>query len=394
MSKEQKILLPDTVDFEMRGGNHPDQEMDGFERGIASQAYNMTVGNPVFAERGYKWAYNWVYFHTIWQSRDPRIINLWYRLEPYPRFLEVEATQACHLKCIQCENTYWDEPKTMLSFDDYKRIVDQFPDLVWCSPNGLGDPFLNKDFWRMLEYDKSRGTCGEIYSNTSLLKPSDMGRFVDLGLEYFKFSIDAATKETYEKVRVGIDYDVVIDNLVALHEWKLKRHSIFPKIHIHYLVMKDTVGEAKQMLDFLHSLKIDVDEIMYSRLLHNFPEIKEQYIEFPPTLGVELQEYGRKLGIKVTFNEDSVVDKPPANECLAFQMPYIFPDGTVIPCCCMNEQNRRQWQRDNSMGNIFQTSFREIWYGERYNKLRRLLREGHIIDASPMCAICNIYDGE
>ncbi len=385
-------MVPPTVDIEMRGGSHPHPEMDALELQIAEQAFQLCLQDPVFAERGYAWSYRWCYFHTIWQSRDPKIIDLWYRLEPYPRFLEVEATQTCNLKCVQCEGTYWNEPPTMLSLNDFKNIVDQFPDPVWISPNALGEPFLNRDFWGMLEYGRSKGALGEIYSNTSMLTPRDMRRFVDMGLEYFKFSLDAATKETYEKVRVGINHDQVIENLIALHEYKLKRHSPFPKIQIHYLVFKDTVAEAPKMLDFLHGLKVDIDAVMYSRLLWNFPEIADRYIEVPPELPAQLVEKGRQLNINVCFNEDIPQNQPPANECLAFQMPYVFPDGTVIPCCAANERNQRQWQRENSMGNILDTPFREIWSGERYIKLRQSLREKRISEASKMCAMCNIYN--
>ncbi len=387
-------MIPAAVDIEMRGGSHPHPEMDTLETQIAEQAFQLTLQEPIFAERGYRFAYNWTYFHTIWQSRDPKIIDLWYRLDPYPRFLEVEATQACNLRCVQCEHTYWNEPPTMLTFDNYRKIIDQFPDLVWCSPNALGEPFLNPDFWRMLEYGRSKGALGEIYSNTSMLTPKDMRRFVDMGLEYFKFSIDAATKETYEKTRVGINHDQVIENLVALHEYKLKRHTPFPKIQIHYLVFKDTLVEAPQMLDYLHNLNIDIDSVMYSRLLWNFPEIADRYIEVPPELPAQLVEKGRKLNLNVCFNEDIPQNQPPANECLAWQMPYIFPDGTVISCCCHNEANRRQWQREHSMGNIFQKPMREIWRDKPYTQLRKQLRLGNIPQASPCCAICNIYNRE
>ncbi len=387
-------MIPDVVDLEMRGGSHPHPEMDTIERQIAEQAFQLTLSNPIFAERGYAWSYKWVYFHNVWQSRDPKIIDLWYRLEPYPRFLEVEVTQMCHLKCVQCEHTYWNEPDSMLSYNDFTKIIDQFPDLIWLSPNALGEPFLNKDFWRMLEYGRAKGTLGEIYSNTSMLKPSDMRRFVDMGLEYFKFSFDAPTKETYEKIRVGINFDTVVENIVALHEYKLKKHTPFPKLQIHYLVMKDTIREAPKMLDFLHDLHIDVDAVMYSRLLWNFPEIENQYIEFPQILATELLKKGERLRIPVCFNEDAFGNKPPVNDWLAGQMPYVFPDVTVISCCCHNERNQRQWQRETSMGNIFDAPFREIWRGERYTQLRRELRAKNISGASKPCQICNIYNRE
>ena len=101
---------------------------------------------------------------------------------------------------------------------------------------------------------------------------------------------------------------------------------------------------------------------------------------------------GRKVGINVGFNADLPETKPPASECNVLSMPYIFPDGTVISCCCMNEQNRRDWQRQTAMGNVFETPMRDIWYGEKYTKLRKMLWAKKPEEAHPVCKICNIYD--
>ncbi len=69
-------------------------------------------------------------------------------------------------------------------------------------------------------------------------------------------------------------------------------------------------------------------------------------------------------------------------------MPFIFVTGHVIPCCAENEANAREFQKKTSMGNVFKQSFREIWYGEKYRSLRKMLREGKV---PPPCVNCPIY---
>jgi len=151
------------------------------------------------------------------------------------------------------------------------------------------------------------------------------------------------------------------------------------------------MNEAEQFLDFIKSLNIDTRSVLFSRLLWYYPEIEELYTEVPPELTERLVIKGQSLGISSMCN---LHNKPtiPANECTAWLMPYIFPDGDVISCCCMNEQNRRDWQKQTKLGNIFEKSFREIWYDKPYVTLRHKLHERDIKGAHPCCEICNIMD--
>jgi len=385
--------VPESVDFEMRGGSHPDKEMDELERTIAQDAYNKVLNLPSWGELGFKRAYNFNHLLKIYMTRDPKTIRLLYRLRPYPSYIEMEVTQKCPIRCIMCEHTYWDEKNIELTYDKYKFAMDQFPELKWAGNNALGDPFTNKDYGKMIKLLDDRGVVQELYATTALLKERDMEQFTTRkGFVFFKFSIDAATKETYEKIRVGIDWDRVVANIKALDDYKKKHNKYFPLVHFHFIIMKDNIHEVLDYLDFLNDLHIDIANVTYSRLLHNFPEINNLFVEIPRYLCNKLVEKGRKLNIPVSFNADLPERKPPASECTAWLMPYIFPDGTVISCCCMNEQNRRYWQRETRMGNIFETPMREIWNGEAYTKLLDELWKKNVRQAHEVCKICNIYD--
>jgi hypothetical protein len=222
-----------------------------------------------------------------------------------------------------------------------------------------------------------------------------MEKFVKSSAQvYVKFSLDGATKKTYETIRPNVDFDHVIENVKALNDYKLKHHKHFPEIHFHYLVMKNNIHECEEYLEMIDKLEIDCGGVMFSQLLWNYPEVNHLYATIPQDLVARLQEKGRKLNIPVSFNADSTSCKPPANECVAWTMPYIFPDGSVIPCCAANERNQRTWQRQTCMGNVFQTPFREIWDGEKYKKLRELLWKKDVKNAHPCCTMCNIYDNE
>ena len=390
------MAIPENVDFEMRGGDHPDAEMNAVEKSVAERAFQNVMLSPAWVELGMKGAYNLMHLFTFYMSRDPRIIKLLYRLQPYPEYIEMEVVQwICPLKCRMCEIQYTEEEPIQLKFKDFKYAMDQFPNLHWAGNNGLGDPFTNPEYRKMLKYLDDKHVCQEIYMTSHLLKPTDMEFFAKARAQaYVKFSLDGATAKTYESIRKGVDFNHVIENIKALDDYKKKHNKHFPEIHFHYLVMKDNIHECEQYLDMIDGLGINVGGVMYSQLLWNWDGVKNMYTKIPEELGRRLVERGRKLGIPVSFNADSSSCKPPANECVAWTMPYIFPDGTVISCCCNNERGARTWQRETSMGNIFKTPFREIWGNEKYTKLRNCLWNKKVMEAHDVCRICNIYDNK
>ena len=53
---------------------------------------------------------------------------------------------------------------------------------------------------------------------------------IELGIERIYFSIEGATKETYEKIRVGANYDKVIDNIKRFIQLKKEMKSPIPEI--------------------------------------------------------------------------------------------------------------------------------------------------------------------
>jgi len=339
--------------------------------------------------KGVKWTYNYIHFITFYDTRNPFLIKLLQWLEPYPSYIEIEPTTRCSLRCIMCEHTYWDEPSRDMTFEEFKSIVDQFPKLKWIGLTGIGQSFLNKDFLKMLEYVKSKGVYVELYDDFNLIDEKIAEKLVDLGVERIFASIDAATKETYERIRVGGKFERVINNVRNLDRLKKEKGEYFPELCFHYIIMKENLNEVIKYIELLHSLELDVTFVQFTRMLHSFEETKNLFVEVPEELIAEAEEKAKELGIKVMWNLDVPKKKPPINKCTAWTMPFIFVTGHVIPCCAGNEAKRREFQKATSLGNVFEQSFRDIWYGKKYKELRRKIRKGEV---PPPCVDCPLFD--
>jgi len=340
--------------------------------------------------KGFKYTYNLIHFHTFFGTKNPLLVKLLYWLEPYPSYIEIEVTTRCNMRCIMCEHTYWNEPNRDMSFEEFKSIVDQFPKLKWIGLTGIGESFINKDFMKMLRYVKSKNIFVELYDTFYFIDEKTARELIEMGIDKIFISLDAATKETYEKIRAGSNFELVINNLRNFFKLREKMKAYFPQIAFHYIVNKLNLKEIPQYLDLVHSITQEKDVIVQiTRMLHEFKEVKDLFVEIPEETTREANKKAEELGIKIVWNADIPQEKPPIKKCTEWIMPFIFVTGHVIPCCSGNEAGHRDFQKETALENVFEQSFKEIWCSERYKTLRRMLRQGKV----PLpCKNCCLYE--
>src|SRR5256884_4535437 len=121
---------------------------------------------------------------------------------PPPRSIYIKPPSRCNELCQQCPRTLLSrEDDRDLSFEDFRYIVDQFPELERVVLHGLGEPLLNKDLPQMILYLKARGIYVLFNSNGILLNARRGQELIDAGLDEYRLSMDGATRETYARVR-------------------------------------------------------------------------------------------------------------------------------------------------------------------------------------------------
>lgn len=347
-------------------------------------------------EKGIWFTYNLWWLSTFYSYSDNFLRNLLYlkiypflKWFPHPTSIEIEVTTKCNLRCLMCEHTYWNEQASDMSFEQVKSIIDQFPVLRWIAFTGIGEIFLNKDLVKMYVYLKNRwpGIHIELFDTFYFIDEERAKKILDLGLDTVFISIDAATKETYEKIRVGSDFNRVVSNIRRFIELKKEMRTYFPEIIFHYVINKMNLGEAISFIEFVKSL--GGENIFFTRLLHSFKEVRDLSIDVPADLSCQILEKAKQLGIYITWNGDTCVNKTHISHCNAWITPFVYVSGDVVPCCAMNEANTRDFQKQNSLGNVFRQSFKEIWYGEKFSNLRKEMRRGKV---PLLCRDCPMFD--
>ncbi len=254
-----------------------------------------------------------------------------------PVEVSIEITTHCNLACIMCPRQLINRPLEEMKFPLFKKIIKEMKgsaELIYL--HGLGEPLLCAHFFKFLKYAKSQKLAVGISTNATLLNPKKSKKLLDLGIDYIIFAIDAATKKTYEKIRVGGDFVKVKKNVQDFLKMKKTRKNP-PFIVIQFITMKENQHEANLFLkDWRHS-GADVVRV-------------KPVVDF----------FSKKKPKKTILS----------SRCFyPYRMINIYFDGTVVPCCVDNFS-------DHVLGNIQEQSLKEIWNSPQAQLLRRQLNAG------------------
>ncbi len=315
----------------------------------------------------------------------------------YPRNVEFEITSRCNKKCIFCEHTYWNEPKWDLTYENMIHITSQLPKLKWVNLTGEGDSFLNPDYIRIIEYLKSKSVAVYLVDSFDLINNDIAEKLIECGVDGIYISFDAATKETYEFIKSGCKFDRTIKNIRDLIELKKKKGSPIPQLCFRYVVNTLNYLEMPDYIDLIHSLGAN-DEIgddfyiEFVGLLY-YPQTAKYFLEkIPEEIIDEVKQRSERHHIRVQYSHPGR-EIPDLCACSAFVEPYIMMGGYVLPCCQVLQSNDRDHLRKYAFGNVNETSFKDIWYSERYKNFRKMIPnpQGKV---PILCQGCRAYNTE
>ncbi|MGC8976234.1 MAG: radical SAM protein, partial [Candidatus Ratteibacteria bacterium] len=264
-------------------------------------------------EKDVRYAFNVSLFHLLWETKCGKFIIR--KLDGlkifYPVFIEIEVTTRCNLKCIICEHTYWNEPVRDMSFEEFKKIVDQFPYLCWIGLTGIGESFLNKDFIKMLEYVKKKKIFVELYDTFYFIDGKIAEKLIKIKIDRIFASIDAAEKDTYEKIRVGSDFNKVLNNIEYLFKLKKDRNSKYPIIDFHFIVNKINYNQIPKFIEMVDKIRYGFSTtIQFTKMLHNFPEIENLFTEISPEIIKDAEVVAKNRKVTLVWNQNVPIEKP------------------------------------------------------------------------------------
>lgn len=298
---------------------------------------------------------------------------------PFLWDLEMEVTTRCYLRCVMCEHTHWPDKSYLnqdLELQTFQRVIDSIPNLRWINLTGEGSAFLNPHFMHMVKYAKKKGLYVDFSHDFLDMEGRWSRQLIDWGVERIYLSMEGATKETYESIRIGSDFDRVVRNIQAFVEWKKAMKSPLPEICTRYSFMKQNVHEIPDFVDLMATFGDpkglgDEPSINFVGLLE-FPETRNMVCEVSPEIIKEAELRAKKHGFKIYWSHTTHKEelKPPLDYCVFWTEPYIMITGHVVPCCAVLMSNNRPTLERYSFGNIHYSTLKDIWDSPYYQEFR------------------------
>lgn len=351
-----------------------------------------------------------------------------------PSNVILHLTEACNLRCKMCY--FWGEsgaytelkskPK-VLDFDIVKGLVKELTTArpkPWYSLFG-GEPLTYPYFEELiLTINDTKAIVDTPTNGTFLAENAKM--LVRTGFDQVRVSLDG-TKEINDYQRGNGSYEEAINGINVLNYEKHKFESKTPRIAILFTITKNNFHCIEDF--FLNNPDLDLDALNHVEIqLQNFitEEMGEQYDNFLKTeFGISSEK--RWKGFVQNANEFEDIDvhilsnqvnkicyelkkhnithfiQPPTyspenlsaylkadwqnmiDQYKTCPTPWIGVEitasGEVAPCHIFH---------DFTLGSLEESSFKDIWYGEKYTKFREYMEKNAFI---PICNIgcCMLY---
>lgn len=278
-----------------------------------------------------------------------------------PKVIYVETTNRCNAKCLMCPHEKMKRPRGHMEWDLFTAIVDQCAQI---EGRGLklflhkdGEPLMDPMLFERIAYakDRLRRTQVHFNSNASLLTEDKAAAILDSPLDSIIFSVDGASAETYEKIRIGLSYDRTVANIERFFEMRAERGR-GPKASLQ-MVVSDI--NRHEMDAYRGRWEGKADRVVF-KPMHNF-------------LVQETSVHGKGLDRKQRYR------------CgMPFNVMLFYCNGDMGLCC---------WDYDHivELGSIREQSLLSLYNSDRMSRIRRAMRRMDCSAIDPCNRCSRIY---
>jgi MoaA/NifB/PqqE/SkfB family radical SAM enzyme len=285
------------------------------------------------------------------------------RLISNPVLVHVEPTTFCNLRCVMCGRQGAWKPladhASHMTKETFLKLVPFLKTARRVVLHGFGETLVYPHFRWMFGVCRDLGCRVWLLTNGILLEPY-LADLVKRGLHTLNISMDAATAETYTKIRGG-DLETITRNVDRLNALKAQEGTRHPRLGLSFSVMKQNFHELPLLVDWAAEHQVDSIKAEHLVAWSDIPEIREQCVfdikdEVNEVYG-RAYEKARRSGIGMTF--PGMEPKETYVPC-PWSFFTVFCEGSVGPC------GGQKYNLDN----VNVTPLREIWNGPAYRELR------------------------
>jgi len=295
----------------------------------------------------------------------------WYKgnLKPGPPyFINIEPTNICNLKCTICSMGRTRKPGYM-GIDLYNEVVQKAAHFKIKEARLFlaGEPLLHKQLPEMIESAKKQNLITTIHTNATGLTEEIGQRLIQAGLDILSVSFHGENEREYESVMRGANYREVLANVKKF--LALKKNAI----HDHGFPSGRATSVKPKVI-------IQVVKSSPEKRLTLEKDFKEQFKGLPVDRFLVLPPHNWAGTIELDKN---ISQRKIYYHCQhLYQSISIAYNGDVFACC--GDLNGKM-----IIDNIKDKTIREIWHSQKFQELRRKLKNGEYKEF-PLCSSCDV----
>jgi MoaA/NifB/PqqE/SkfB family radical SAM enzyme len=213
------------------------------------------------------------------QSVQTQLRKLWNRLgrpDQYRRLLYAPAFMnlefvfgKCNLKCRMCLGGHDKGPAARLEYistEDFEAALSVAPTVGAITlSSGDSDPLLHPRFEDIVDIAKRHNVLLNVYTNGLPLSARRCRKIVESGVfSLINFSIDAATPETYRRLR-GEDLGRLLAKVEMLRSMMSECRADRPLLSLSFVAMADNIEELPAFVDLaarFHAYRVYVEDLI------------------------------------------------------------------------------------------------------------------------------------
>ena len=286
----------------------------------------------------------------------------------------LEVAGGCNYTCQMCPQTDpgrgkdWTRKMPLSQFEDILDQITPKYGTPQINMEGSGEPTLAKDLDKYIAAVKKRGLKAYIYTNAFRLEGDFMKRVVDAGIDFIRCSVIGYNPEKYYQWMDADNFFKVRQNVIELQDYIYSSNSSAEVSSYHLITDNGRVDY--EVAEYNDNFISKTHTKAYIWKMHNWsgnydPQGNSRNPINRKTCG---RPFGPELTVRAGGNGKT---------------------GAVTPCCqTLGPPNESK----SVLGHFEDQSFEEIFWGDKYEELRKAHQEERFDDIE-YCKNCDfLYD--
>lgn len=170
------------------------------------------------------------YFPSEDNENNPLVQYFFEFTEEFPYEIYIEITNHCNLNCIFCARKTMSRPLGFMDMNLYKKIIDEIAEkrpFAHLHLYGIGESTIDPHILERISYAIAKGVTNLVLftNGKTLLRDNFYQQLVDTGIGTIGVDVDGFSKEAYEKIRVGGNFEQIKKAVELLHTYIREKKS-------------------------------------------------------------------------------------------------------------------------------------------------------------------------